>query len=366
MDNTDFLSKQIITYMGNKRKFVPIIDDIITKIESRVGRKLKIGEGFSGSGILSRLFKTRAKTLYVNDIAGYSTTLNNCYLSTFTAKEKREIEKLISQANACADDPNSPYDPWISNHWSSCKFTNKTQDRMYFTHDNGVRIDKYRKFIDSIKPKYRDVLLAILLVKCSIHNNTNGQFSAYFKEDFGGKNNVDVKRITKKIVLDFPVLNNKKCNVRVSQLDANYWVQNIPKLDLVYYDPPYNKHPYSIYYFMLDIINNWDISKEIPNSYRGQPKDWYKSKYNSIRGAETSFRELISNTNSRFIVISYNDGGIIPIDRIDKLLDEFGIVEKMPINHNVYNRYKGIGNYKRKNENKAVKEYLWILEKENQ
>ena len=53
----DYLSKQIITYMGNKRKILPYIEEIILKLEKEKGSKLKIGEGFSGSGIVSRLFK---------------------------------------------------------------------------------------------------------------------------------------------------------------------------------------------------------------------------------------------------------------------------------------------------------------------
>ena len=78
----NYLTKQIITYMGNKRKFINILDEIINNIEKKIKKKLNIGEGFSGSGVLSRLFKKRAKNLYVNDIAGYSNTLNKCYLTT--------------------------------------------------------------------------------------------------------------------------------------------------------------------------------------------------------------------------------------------------------------------------------------------
>ena len=48
-------------------------------------------------------------------------------------------------------------------------------------------------------------------------------------------------------------------------------------LDIVYYDPPYNKHPYNIYYFLLDIVNNMDLDIEVPDTYRGQPKGWKKS-----------------------------------------------------------------------------------------
>ena len=355
----DYLTKQIITYMGNKRKFINILDEILSNIEKKTKKKLNIGEGFSGSGVLSRLFKKRAKNLYVNDIAGYSNTLNKCYLTTLTNREKNILKKHIENANICADDYNYKYEPWISKHWC----INNNNNRMYFTKENGIRIDKYRNYIENMDEKYKHFLLAQLLVKCSIHNNTNGQFSAYYKDDYGGKNNVDIKRITKKIELEMPILDDNKCNVFISKENTNDWIKNIPKLDIVYYDPPYNKHPYSIYYFLLDIINNWDKSIEIPNTYRGQPKDWFKSDYNSRNKAKDGLINLLENTKSTYIILSYNNGGIIPISTIDNILNSFGKVDKIPINHNVYNRLKGISDYKRTSEKKEIKEFLWILEK---
>ena len=32
-------------------------------------------------------------------------------------------------------------------------------------------------------------------------------------------------------------------------MDTNKWVKTIPKVDLMYYKPRTNKHPYNIYYF---------------------------------------------------------------------------------------------------------------------
>ena len=59
-------------------------------------------------------------------------------------------------------------------------------------------------FIKQIPEKYRCYLLAPLLVQASIHNNTNGQFSAFYKDEnglgkYGGKKEIDLKRITKDI-----------------------------------------------------------------------------------------------------------------------------------------------------------------------
>ena len=116
------------------------------------------------------------------------------------------------------------------------------------------------------------------IVQASINNNTNGQFSAYFKDEknkkgkFGGKNEVDLQRILRPIEPMLPILTNGKGTVKISKEDANTWIRKVGELDLVYYDPPYNKHPYNIYYFLLDIISNWDTKIQIPNTYRGQPK----------------------------------------------------------------------------------------------
>ena len=55
--NENFLRKQIITYMGNKRKFVTIISKIVDDVKQELNNKdLVLADGFSGSGIISRLF----------------------------------------------------------------------------------------------------------------------------------------------------------------------------------------------------------------------------------------------------------------------------------------------------------------------
>lgn len=144
-------------------------------------------------------------------------------------------------------------------------------------------------------------------------------------------------------------------------MDTNEWVKQIPQLDIVYYDPPYNKHPYNIYYFLLDIINNWNKNIEVPDTYRGQPKNWKQSQYNSSKHARNAFINLFENTKAKYIILSYYSGGILSIDELDKLLSNYGEVTKYPIEHKTYNRLKGIANYKRQGKDKEIKEYLWLI-----
>ena len=379
----NYFTKQILTYMGNKRTFLSKIDEIISFIKKSLNKEnIDIAEGFSGSGIVSRLFKNRVmsnyekplKNLYVNDMAGYSETLNKCYLTSTNDLSTDDLENLISHlkhmTNFLSKKQNK--EPFISKYWAPQDDNNiQENERVYFTHQNACNIDMMMYYINNfVEEKYKALLMGPLLVQCSIHNNTNGQFSAYYKDEnklkgmFGGKKKVDLKRITGEILPILPVLTSHKAKINISKLDANKWIKTIPKVDLIYYDPPYNKHPYNIYYFLLDIINNWDITMDIPDTYRGQPKNWTKSAYCSFKNAKSSFEELIkeSHKKTNFILISYNNKGIIPIKEMKTILKKYGELSEIPVEHKVYNKLLGIAAKKRQKKNTKVNEFLYLLD----
>ena len=102
---------------------------------------------------------------------------------------------------------------------------------------------------------------------------------------------------------------------------------------------------------------------EIPNTYRGQPKNWIKSPFCSFVKAKESFDDLIKNTKAKYILVSYNNKGIIPLNELDKILEKYGELRKIPVEHCVYNKLIGIAAKKRKKENKKVEEFLWLLKK---
>ena len=81
-----------------------------------------------------------------------------------------------------------------------------------------------------------------------------------------------------------------------------------------------------------------------------------RDRYNSFTHAKKEFEELIKNTNSKFIMISYNNGGIIPLDEMDSMLKKYGTLMKIPIDHKIYNRLRGIASYKREGEDEGGRE----------
>ena len=82
-ENPDYLSEQLITYIGNKRKLLPFI---ARAMESSIGELKKesvsFADVFAGSGVVSRMARKWAHTLYINDIEEYSAYINNVYHST--------------------------------------------------------------------------------------------------------------------------------------------------------------------------------------------------------------------------------------------------------------------------------------------
>ena len=89
-ENPDFLTEQIITYIGNKRSLLNFITKGIQIVQKRLNKeKLDIFDVFTGSGIVARHCKQFSHSLLVNDLEKYATITGECYLSN-----KNEINML--------------------------------------------------------------------------------------------------------------------------------------------------------------------------------------------------------------------------------------------------------------------------------
>jgi adenine-specific DNA-methyltransferase len=81
-EKKEFLTSQLITYIGNKRALLGFIGDGIKKVQKKLHKnKLRMFDVFSGSGIVARYFKQFSDLLIVNDLEKYSALTNECYLS---------------------------------------------------------------------------------------------------------------------------------------------------------------------------------------------------------------------------------------------------------------------------------------------
>src|SRR3990167_10284798 len=89
-----YFNSHLITYIGNKRRLLPFLYHGFSKVRRKIGKqKLKILDGFTGSGAVARLLKVFASELHVNDLEDYSETLNRAYLANRSAINFIELER---------------------------------------------------------------------------------------------------------------------------------------------------------------------------------------------------------------------------------------------------------------------------------
>ena len=364
-ENKDFLTTQIITYLGNKRSLIGKIEKEVEEIESKLGKKkLVCADLFSGSGIVARMLKKHSSKLIVNDLENYSSLINSCYLinkkdypAEICAELRKEIENLCTKRK---------YPGIIAENYAPQDDNNILRgERVFYTHENAVLIDTYRKLIDEVieEENLKKFFLAPLVTEASIHVNTSGVFKGFYKDKntgigcFGAAGKNALTRIFGKIELKEPVLSNFNSKLEIHQKDTVELSKELKNLDIAYLDPPYNQHPYGSNYFMLNLIIKNKLDVDV-SKVSGITQDWNRSAFNKPYSALKSMEEIIANLSSKFAIISYNSEGFISFDEMSEMLKKYGKVKTVEI---TYNTFRGSRNLRSRDIH--VSEYLFVLEK---
>jgi adenine-specific DNA-methyltransferase len=369
-ENGDYLTKQIITYIGNKRSLLDFITKGIHIVQKRLQKdKLDIFDVFTGSGIVARHCKQFSHLLVVNDLEKYAAITGECYLSN-----KDELNMPLLQDmyyGLLAGAANKPLKEGVITQLYSPKDDNNIQkdERVFYTRRNAMYIDTMQTLIDTVPAQYQKYFLAPLIAEASIHANTSGVFKGFHKNkqtgigQFGGSNRDALLRIKGDITLPFPVFSNFNCEYKVYNGDSNVIVKEAPEVDVAYLDPPYNQHPYGSNYFMLNLI----LENKYPESVSkisGIPNNWNRSAYNKKQYAYHALADLVAAVKAKFVLISFNSEGFISLDEMKTMLKKIG---KVQVLETAYNTFRGCRNLSslagQGVRDIHVTEYLYLLEK---
>lgn len=361
----DYFTQHLITYIGNKRALLPFIYQAIAFVQRKLNRKKLVSfDGFSGSGVVARLLKEYSCELHVNDLESYSRVLNMCYLTNASDVNHDFLKNTIHNINirkltyGAGGFIEQNYAPKDDNNI-------KQGERAFYTRANARILDNIKAMIfTEIDHAYQHYFLAPLIVEASVHTNTSGVFKAFHKKNgighFGGRGEHALTRILGEITLKEPVWSECESEVHIYQNDTNQLVMSnmLPQCDIAYLDPPYNQHPYGSNYFMLNFFTEARTNFAIQHGVSGIAQYWNRSRYNKKQYAESALRELIEHLPAKYVVVSYNDEGIIEARKLQNILKSFG---KVHVLEKIYTTYRGARNRKKKNNN--VIERLYIIEK---
>ena len=364
VEDTRFLTEQLITYIGNKRSLNKPITRAVEKVKSRLGKeKLDLCDVFAGSGFVSRLMKQHASHLVANDFELYSYSSLRCHLSNRSEVNFEEIAFHVQKLNNLAEEMQF-VDGFIRELYAPKDESNiDSSDRVFYTIDNAKRLDTFSAYLKNLDEPLRTLLLGPLLSAASVHANTAGVFKGFYKNhklgkgSYGGVNADALKRITGKIEMQVPVLSRFNCEVETHCEDAIDFATKIKDMDLTYLDPPYNQHPYGSNYFMLNLICQYERPTEI-SRVSGIPDNWQRSNFNVRSLAADTMRKLIQRIDSKFLLISFNDEGFISPEIMRSILREFGDLSEEEIPYTVYRGSRNI-----QNRSKSVTEHLYLVER---
>lgn len=363
-ENPGYLSRQLITYIGNKRALLGQIGTALARVKRRLGKdRLRVFDAFSGSGVVSRFLKAHASSLFSNDLEDYAAVTGRCYLSNRGDLDLPGLAELVADLNARVS-TESLAGGFIEELYAPRDEARITpDDRVFYTRANARRLDVYRRLIDTAPSGMKDLLLGPLLSRASVHANTAGVFKGFYKNratgvgQFGGTGADALVRIRGQIVLEVPVLSHFECDYEVFQEDANILAPTLRDLDLAYIDPPYNQHPYGSNYFMLNLLVHYRRPTQI-SRVSGIPTDWRRSGYNVRARSLPLLRQLVAALDARFLLISYNNEGFISPDEMQSLLSTLGTVETFATS---YNAFRGSRNFNHRPL--RVTEQLFLVER---
>jgi adenine-specific DNA-methyltransferase len=328
--------KSKINYIGSKIKLLPWIEQVVADFSKKTLEESVFCDLFAGTHSVGKWFKPKVKQCISNDLEFYSFCFGKSYIERNS--ELSSVELILDELNSLPLKSGIIYNEYSQNGASS---------RLFFSEENGKKIDALRERITNSKfdELQKFYILTSLLEASDRVANTASVYGAFLKK---------IKKTASKSIKLLP-LETFKGNGLVFQEDANSLIKKISG-DVLYLDPPYNQRQYGSNYHLLNTIASLENTLKIKGK-TGLPV-YNKSKFCSKNSVESSFEELIKNSNFNLILMSYNNDGLLRCGEIKKIMEKYG---KYHLERKQYDRFKADNN--RENNNKRLYEYLHILEK---
>ncbi len=310
-------------YLGNKSAIAKFIRETVDKECGEIQSLIDI---FAGTGAVSNAFID--KEITTNDLLYSNYLTNKAWFSPQDYRPGLIIEFIAALNSIHSRKPNYFRKNFANTYFSAddCSKIGEAREAVFISHQKNL-----------ISDREHAILVSSILYGMDRIANTVGHYDAYRH----GTTSIDR--------LEFPVIlpsidvhpNNKSYN-----RDANEIVGALVG-DVLYLDPPYNSRQYSDAYHLLENVARWQKPKTQGVAKKMDRSD-IKSAY-STKQASLAFRELVSQSNSKFIVLSYNNMGDkgngrsnakISDEEILSILGTRGTVKVFEISHRPFNAGK--------------------------
>jgi adenine-specific DNA-methyltransferase len=359
-----------VKYIGSKAS---LIEKIIKNIERNLGgvcTSMQVIDVFTGTTRVAQAFRSKGWSVQSSDLAWASVAYANAFLMR-TEESGKRIPELLEQLQSKMDTAElSLSRDWITENYCDVSGTKGGIVRMWKP-KNGLHADFIRNSIQTmlstgeINEHESMILVACLMFALDKVDNSVGVQQAYLKE-WAQRTDNDLN------LIDLPFytgpVGNHMCG---NSLEILY-----ESADLAYLDPPYSNHSYSTYYHIWDSITRWDKPEVGLNTNRrvdrvSKHNDFDESMvsvWNSKRTALDAFLTLCKRLPVKYLLISYNNESLVPLDQLlGGLEGEFGKeninVEEIAYQRNIMSQIGNATLYKEEFKTQNVEVLIWIAKK---
>lgn len=304
-------------YMGSKRKLLASIWGVASQFTHNTVLDL-----FSGSGVVSYMFKAQGKKVVSNDhMASAYANAAAMVANSSVSVSRDEAESMLK--------PRDKADSFVLD----------TFEGIYFTPGELRTIDAVRSHINATRNPHKKAILRAALVRACMKRQPRGIFTyTGHRYDDGradlrktvGEHFVEAVQAVSSAVFD----NGSVCEARYG--DA--LEMSASDIDLVYMDPPYySQHSDNEYvrryHFVEGLARDWK-GVEIQEHTATKKFKSYPTPFSTHQGAVDAFDRLFRKFRHSTIVVSYSSNSLPEKDEMVALLARNkSRVEVVPVEH---------------------------------
>ena len=328
-------------YMGSKQKLLPYILGIVEQFNVTT-----LVDLFSGSGIVSYLFKTLGKQVITNDYMNMSHTFTKAMVENnhVTLSDEKARSLLIEKY---------PIDDFVQTKFKD----------LYFSDAENLLIDIVRSNISKLDNEYEQAIARSALIRACMKKRPRGIFTyTGHRYDDGRKDLVltlEEQFLTAIESINNSIFDNRQSNIsyRKNALDID-----LPDNCLIYMDPPYystcsDNEYVRRYHFVEGLSLDWE-GIEIQEHTKTKKFKSYPTPFSSRKDVYVAFDKLFEKYKENILIISYSSNSLPNMDEMLEMLKRYKQnVDVVPIDY----KYS-FGNQATKvgDNRNSVQEYLFL------
>ena len=297
----------LIRYMGSKYKLVPWIHETLSSLDFNTAF-----DAFSGSGVVSYLLKSMNKKVYSNDFLNFPSVISKA---------------LIENKSILLDEDDITY--LINENVKSNNFIQKTFDKVFFSKEDLIFLDKISHNISNLSSKYKQALAYTALFRSCLKKQPRGVFTISGNLDKYNDGRRDLRISLKEHFIEqVPIYNdtifdNGQDNISFN-LDIFDFNQEIFKPDLVYMDPPYvpssDDNCYvKRYHFLEGLSKYWEGEEIMENTKVKKIKKKY-TPFSYRKTALEAFDQMFEKFAKSILVLSYSSNAFPDLNTLVSIM----------------------------------------------